>query len=83
MAKWGYLARAYAISDYAYLRATEAENAPEQNGRTDEEADRIESVREDIKIVLEIAEDNFITVSETPDEYRTIRQCKKWLHDFK
>lgn len=82
MAKWGYLARAYAIDDYAYLRATEAENSDEANGRTSAEADRIEDVIEDIKIVLEMAEDNFITVRETPNEYRTIRQCKKWLKDF-
>ena len=61
MAKWGYLARAYAIDDYAYLRATEAENSDEANGRTSAEADRIEDVIEDIKIVLEMAEDNFIT----------------------
>ena len=82
MAKWGYLARAYAINDYAYMRETEAENSPEQNDRTDEEADRIEEVRKDIRIILEMAEDNFITVAETPDEYRTIRKCKKWLKDF-
>lgn len=82
MAKWGYLARAYAINDYAYMRATEAENSAEANGRTEEQADRIEDVRDDIKIILEMAEDNFITTSDTPDEYRTIRQCKKWLRDF-
>ena len=82
MAKWGYLARAYAIKEYAYLRQNEAENTDEENGRTSAEADRIEEVTEDIKIVLEMAEDNFITVAETFDEYRTIRQCKKWLKDF-
>ena len=80
--KWGYLRRAYAISDYAYMRQIEAENTPEQNDRTDAEADALEEVRRDIKIVLEIAEDNFVTVRDTPDEYRTIRQCKKWLADF-
>ena len=82
MAKWGYLARAYAINDYAYMRETEAENSVEQNDRTEEQADRIEDVREDIRIILEMAEDNFVTVAETPREYRTIRQCKKWLKDF-
>lgn len=80
--KWDYLRRAYAISDYAYMRQTEAENTPEENGRTDAEADTLPEVRRDIKIVLEIAEDNFVTVRDTPEEYRTIRQCKKWLADF-
>lgn len=80
--KWDYLRRAYAISDYAYMRQTEVENTPEENGRTDAEADTLPEVRRDIKIVLEIAEDNFVTVRDTPEEYRTIRQCKKWLADF-
>lgn len=76
---WGYLARAYAIQDYADMRATEAEN---EDARSDEEADKNEAVKDDIKIVLEMAEDNFSSVKETPEEYRTIRQCKKWLKDF-
>lgn len=38
MAKWSYLARAYAIKEYAYLRATESENL---NHRTDEEANAL------------------------------------------
>lgn len=76
MAKWGYLARAYAINDYAYMKQCEAE----MNEPIDES---LSAVTKDIEIVLEMAEDNFITVSETPEEYRTIRQCKKWLRDFK
>ena len=83
MAKWGYLARAYAISEYAYMRSIEAENTPDANGRTEAQADQIDEVRNDIEIILEMAEDNFITVSETPYEYRTIRQCRKWLSDFR
>ena len=75
MAKWGFLARAYAIGDYAYMKQCESE----MNEVIDES---IDAVANDIKIVLEMAEDNFITVTETPHEYRTIRQCKKWLLDF-
>ena len=82
MAKWGYLARAYAIKEYAYLRANEAENTDEQNGRTEEQADTIEEVRNDIQIVLEMAIDNCDSAKESPYEYRTIQQCKKWLKDF-
>lgn len=75
MAKWGFLARAYAIGDYAYMKQCEAE----MNEVIDES---IDAVANDIKIVLEMAEDNFMTATETPHEYRTIRQCKKWLSDF-
>lgn len=75
MAKWGFLARAYAIGDYAYMKQCESE----MNEVIDES---IDAVANDIKIILEMAEDNFITVTETPNEYRTIRQCKKWLSDF-
>ena len=82
MAKWGYLARAYAIKEYSYLRQTEAENSDEENGRTSAEADEIENVRDDIRIVLEMAEDNCDSARESPYEYQTIRQCKKWLKDF-
>ena len=71
MAKWGYLARAYAIKEYAYLRTTEAENL---DHRTDEEADTLSAVINDIKTVLEMAEDN--------DDRSTIRQCKNFLRDF-
>ena len=80
--KWDYLRRAYAISDYAYMRQTEAENSPCENDRTDAEADTFEQVKRDIEIVLEMAEDNFITARDTPEEYRTIRKCRKWLADF-
>lgn len=76
MAKWGYLARAYAIDEYAYMKQSEAEM-----GYVIDES--IDAVIRDIEIVLEIAEDNFVTVAETPYEYRTIRQCKKWLADFR
>lgn len=78
MSKWGYLARAYAIKEFAYMKATEAENP--EDGPVDE---GITAVINDIKIILEMAEDNYISAKETPEEYRTIKQCKKWLHDFK
>lgn len=71
MAKWGYLARAYAIKEYAYLRSTEAENS---DCRSDVQADSLGDVITDIKIILEIAEDN--------DDLITIRQCKNFLKDF-
>lgn len=75
MARWGYLARAYAIKEYAYMKACESE----MNEAIDES---ISAVANDIRIVLEMAEDNFVSAAETPYEYRTIRQCKKWLSDF-
>ena len=75
MAKWNYLRRAYAISDFAYMKVCEAE----MNDPIDES---ISAVANDIRVILEMAEDSFITVAETPDEYRTIRQCRKWLQDF-
>lgn len=71
MGKWGYLARAYAIKEYAELRCIEAENVRD---RTDEQADTITEVLNDIEIVLEIAEDN--------EDKRTIKQCRKFLDDF-
>lgn len=67
MAKWGYLARAYAIKEFAYMKQCEAEM-----GDTIDES--LRAVTDDIEIVLEIAEDN--------DDYGTIRQCKRWLRDF-
>lgn len=76
MAKWGYLARAYAIEEYAYMKQCEAENG-------DVIDESIDAVIRDIEIVLEIAEDNFVTAAETPYEYKTIRQCKRWLADFR
>ena len=76
MAKWGYLRRAYAISDFAYMKQCEAE----MNEPIDE---TLSTVTHDIEIVLEMAEDNFISARETPEEYRTIYQCKRWLNDFK
>ncbi len=79
MAKWGYLARAYAIKEYSCLRQTEAEN---QDARPDEVADSLSEVIEDVKCVLEMAEDNFSSWADTPEEGRTIRQCKKFLTDF-
>ena len=72
---WGYLRRAYAISDFAYMKQCEAE----MNEPVDE---TLSAVTEDIKIVLEMAIDTCISARETPEEYRTIRQCRKWLNDF-
>ena len=80
--RWGYLARAYEIKEYAYMRHNESENTPEENDRTEEEADAFEQVKADIEDLLEMADDNYISARETPYEYRTIKQCKKWLKDF-
>ena len=82
MAKWSYLRRAYAIQEYAYMRATEADTEPEHRWRTETEADDISAVVEDVKQILDMAEDNFISRRETPYEYRTINQCEKFLTDF-
>lgn len=76
MAKRGYLARAYAIEEYAYYRSI-------QEGEDDTATnDTLPIVIQDIKDILEIAEDNYESIKETPDEYRTIKQCKKFLADF-
>lgn len=77
MSKWGYLARAYAIGEFSYMKATEAENP--EDGPVDTS---LPTITKDIKIILEMAEDNFVSVRETPEEYRTMRQCRKWLEDF-
>jgi len=75
VAKWGYLARAYAIKEYAYMRATQAENGEILNGRTEAEADTLPEVIEDIEAILEMAEDC--------DDKATAKQCRKFLLDFK
>lgn len=75
MAKWGYLARAYAIKEYAYYRSL-----PEN---TRKELDTLPEVICDIENILDMAEDNFENWRDTPYEGRTIRQCKKFLADFK
>ena len=71
MAKWGYLRRAYAIKEYAYMRQTEAENTLD---RTEEDADKLSAVIDDIKMILEMAEDC--------DDYRTAKQCRAFLNEF-
>ena len=73
---WGWLARAYAIEEFAYMKATEADNG-------DEVDESFDTVVGDVEIILEMAEDTFISARETPTEYRTIRQCRKWLKDFR
>lgn len=70
---WGYLARAYAIKEFAYMKATEADNG-------DEIDESLDAVRNDIEIILEMAEDNLY--DDYQYNYRTIKQCKKWLKDF-
>lgn len=74
MAKWGYLARAYAIEEYAYYRSIQDAEDPQ--------LDTLPEVIEDIKDILQMAEDNYENARETPEEYRTIKQCKKFLADF-
>ena len=70
---WGYLARAYAIKEFALMKETEADNG-------DEIDESIDAVRDDIEIILEMAEDNLY--DDYQYNYRTIKQCKKWLEDF-
>lgn len=79
MAKWGYLRRAYAIKEYAYLRQTEAENP--QDARDENVADSLPEVIKDLQIVMEMAEENLY--DDYPYNYRTIKQCKKFFADFK
>lgn len=78
MAKWGYLKRAYAIKEFAYMRANEAE----EEDYSPVVADTLPEVTHDVRFILEMAEDCYISQKETPHEYNTIRQCKRWLKDF-
>ena len=64
---WGWLARAYAIKEFAYMKQCEAES-------DDVVDESFEAVKNDIRYVLEVAVDN--------DDHGTIRQCQKWLRDF-
>ena len=73
--KWNYLRRAYAIDDFREMRRAELDN-----GETLD--DTFPAVKEDVRYILEMAEGNYTTAAITPCEYRTIRQCKKWLNDF-
>lgn len=84
MAKWDYLRRAYAIKEYAYMRSIQFENysTPEEEAKGEAELNTLPEVISDIENILEMAEDNFESARETPDEYKTIRQCKKFLADF-
>lgn len=79
MAKWGYLARAYAIKEYAYLRQTELENP--EDARDTKVADSLPEVIKDLQIIMEMAEDNLH--DDYLYNYRTIKQCKKFFADFK
>lgn len=85
MAKWSYLRRAYAIKEYAYMRSIQFENykTPEEEANEEAKLDTLPEVIFEIENILEMAEDNYESVKETPDEYRTIRQCKKFLTDFR
>lgn len=64
---WGWLARAYAIKEFAYMKQSEAES-------DDVVDESFETVKNDIRYVLEVAVDN--------DDRGTIRQCRKWINDF-
>lgn len=78
MAKWGYLARAYAIKEYAYLRQTELENP--EDARDKKVADSLSEVIKDLQIIMEMAEENLY--DDYSYNYRTIKQCKKFFADF-
>ena len=74
---WGYLARAYAIEEYAYYRRI--------NDDVNEDGislDDLSEVAYAIRTILDMATDSCISARETPYEYKTIRQCKRWLKDF-
>ena len=75
---WGYLARAWAIDEYAYYRQIQESDTNEDGISLDE----FSEVAYTIRTILAMAEDSCITARETPYEYKTIRQCKKWLKDF-
>lgn len=77
MAKWGYLARAYAIGEYAVYRANLIDN-----GEDSEEENDFYTVKSIIKDILVMAENNYVSRRETPYDYRLIKQCKKFLEDF-
>ena len=64
---WGWLARAYAIKEFAYMKQCEAES-------DDVVDESFETVKNDIRYVLGVAIDN--------DDRGTIRQCRKWINDF-
>ena len=87
MAKWGYLARAYAIKEYAYMRSIQHENDPTAEGfnsyeEMDAEFNKLPNVIEDIENILEMAKDNLDNDGEYQYNYRTIKQCEKFLSDF-
>ena len=75
MATWSYEARAYRIDDFAKLQ----QQLNDHFGKADE---TIEEYTESIKLVLAMAEVDYISAKKTPKEYRTICQCKRWLKDF-
>ena len=64
---WGWLARAYAIKEFAYMKQCEAE----MDDAVDES---FKTVEDDIRYVLNVAIDN--------GDRGTIRQCRKWINDF-
>lgn len=84
MAKWGYLARAYAIKEYAYYREIqeyEKEGYASQH-EMDAALDQLDEVVDAIKFILEMAESVCDSAKCFPYEYRTIQQCRRFLKDF-
>ena len=73
---WGYLARAYAIKEFAYMRANDADNG-------DEIDESMESVTNYIEFILGMAESNLSFSDVDPYDRRTATQCRKWLKDFR
>lgn len=87
MAKWGYLRRAYAISEYAYMRSIQ--DYTQEGGKyasqqeMDAELDKLPHVIKDVKDVLQMATEQLDDPTEHAAAYRTIKQCEKFLADFK
>lgn len=76
--KWSYLRRAYAIKEYAYLRANEAANR--ETCRSEELANSLTEVLSDLHDIYEMAQDSL--ECDYQYNYRTIRQCEKFFKDF-
>ena len=86
MAKWGYLRRAYAISEYAYMRSiqdyTQEGGKYASQAEMDAELDKLPCVVADVKDILEMATEQLDDPTEHAAAYRTVKQYKKFLADF-
>lgn len=74
MSKWGFIARARAIDGYDEYRSRLMIAANDEY-----ELDIAKSIVRDI---LARAKVQYISARETPHDYRTIKQCERFLEDF-